>query len=157
MPGVIQKRLTALALLALLAGCGTSAPPQTPVAPPPPDPSIAYLAQDFTCKRADAAAVDLTTLQKHAADYDEKCVHLKVFTDAAFLYDDAGHKSTAPIGAFWKNAETARHLKLGPSFVAVTGRVRNCAARHKIAPGSLCRGDAALFVSEAQIIPTAMD
>jgi hypothetical protein len=156
MTGVIRDRIhlaLALGLIACVAGCST---PQAP-ATAPPDPAIAYLAQDFTCKRADATEVQLSALEKSPLAYDEKCVRLRVFTDAALLYDDAGHKGAKPLGVFWKNGDTARHLKLGPSFVVIIGRVRSCATRHTIAPASLCRGDASLFVSEAMIIPTAMD
>ncbi|HEX3673386.1 MAG TPA: hypothetical protein VHU87_03865, partial [Rhizomicrobium sp.] len=64
------------------------------------------------------------------------------------------------LAAYWKDADIAHRLHLGPSFVTIVGRVRSCEERAKRAlrPVPPCRAPGmAVFVSEAQIIPTAMD
>ena len=150
MTGVIRiaSRIAAAGALALIAACGT----MQPAAPPPPPANPA--AEDFTCKRADAANVDLVALSAHPEQFAEKCVRTKAFSDATLLYADAGqmlkHKGMA---VYWKDSDTARRLKLGPSFVIIVGRVRPCAGRALM---PTCTG-MAVFASLAEIIPTAMD
>jgi hypothetical protein len=178
MTGVIQ-RCAAVSLLAALAACGTKPDNSQALL----DANTAYFAQDFTCARAGAVEISVGELSAHAEKYTDACVRTKAFTDAAFFYADAGQmqahkKSASPaVGAYWKNTEIEHRLRLGPSFVTVMGRVRRCAdylrlhqdgdaLRAKlgqlppttILPPVTCRnGTIAILVSEAQILPTAMD
>jgi hypothetical protein len=141
--------------------------------------NAAYFSADFSCTRATSADIDLKLLNASADRYLEKCIRLEVFTDGTSLYVDA--KGMKPVkassaGLYWQDAALARRLKLGPSFVVITGRLRDCtkhnamtaqAAALQNAPGAIpaqpavigaCKTSAtAIFVSDAQVIPTAMD
>jgi hypothetical protein len=159
----ILSRLLAAGALAFVAACSSTA---TDTGAQVQAANAAWLAMDFTCQRADAASVELAALRAHPAQYAEKCIRTKAFADANFLYDDAGQMQrakTAPgLAAYWKDSDVAHRLHLGPSFVTIVGRVRSCEERTKRAdalhPVAPCRAPGmAIFVSEAQIIPTAMD
>jgi hypothetical protein len=141
--------------------------------------NAAYFADDFNCTRATSDEVGLKLLNTTPDRYLEKCVRLEAFTDGTSLYVDA--KGMTPVkasndGLYWKDPAIAGHLKLGPSFVVLTGRVRDCAKHNAMtaqaaalesAPGAVpaqpaiigaCKTSAtAIFISDAQIIPTAMD
>jgi hypothetical protein len=172
-------RVSAFGVLALVAGCVTRTPEREQMLEKSRSLNAAYVSQDFTCKRTDAANVELAALNANAGQFVEKCVRIKAFSDSTMLYGDAGHmqrpKSGPVLDIVWKDAEIARRLHLGPSFVTVVGRVRSCDERRKLAqavetygaanatPAVIptpppCRNDGlAIFISEAQIIPTAMD
>jgi hypothetical protein len=177
------ERLTPPRFAAILA-CIAVAACSTPH-PPSPDHSAeraadaAYFAADFNCTRATSADIDLKLLNASSDHYLEKCIRLEVFTDGTSLYVDA--KGMKPVkassaGLYWQDDALARRLKLGPSFVIITGRLRDCAKHNAMtaraaalesAPGAVpaqpaiigaCKTSAtAIFVSDAQIIPTAMD
>lgn len=161
-----------------MAACGT-------LQPAAPDHSAeraanaAYFAADFNCTRATSGDIDLKLLNASADRYLEKCIRLEIFTDGTSLYVDA--KGMKPVkassaGLYWQDDTLARRLKLGPSFVVITGRLRDCAKHNAMiaqaaalesAPGAVpaqpaitgaCKTSAtAIFVSDAQVIPTAMD
>ncbi len=174
----ITHRIATIFAFLVLSACSTT--PSTP-----PDNSAAraanaaYFTGDFNCTKADARQIDLKLLNAATAAYLEKCVRFEAFTDGSALYVNAAHMKpvkASATGLYWKNEETARHLKLGPSFVFITGRLRDC-ARHnamtaeaaslQTAPGAVpaapaiigaCKTAAtAIFVSDAEIVPTAMD
>jgi hypothetical protein len=162
---------------------GLSACSSTPSAPPDNSAAraanAAYFVDDFSCTRTTSDDVGLKLLNATPEHYLEKCVRLEAFTDGTALYVDA--KGMMPVkasndGLYWKDPAIAGHLKLGPSFVVVTGRVRDCAKHNAMtaqaaalesAPGAVpaqpaiigaCKTSAtAIFISDAQIIPTAMD
>ena len=141
--------------------------------------NAAYFAGDFNCTNADAEQIDLKVLNTATAQYIDRCVRLEAFTDGNALYVNAANMKpikASSVGLYWKDEDIARHLKLGPSFVIMTGRLRHCAnhnamtARAAIlqsAPGAVpaspaiigaCKTAAtAIFVSNAEIVPTAMD
>ncbi|MGH6871022.1 MAG: hypothetical protein ACREHE_05890 [Rhizomicrobium sp.] len=167
-----------MSVLALLAACGTA--PQADPDQMQAAQSAAYFAGNFSCARGDAVAVTFTKLQDNPEAYADKCVRVDAFSDGGKLYADAGDKqggiraAPAPlrIVVVWKNADLGKQLQLGPSFVTVTGRVRDCAAYrthiaaakaleakvgHAIAPADDCGARASLYVSEATVVPTAMD
>lgn len=174
---LISSHKAVAILLMALGGCST----QTSV----PDNSAeraanaAYFAADFSCTRATSEDIDLKLLNAAAARYMEKCIRLEAFTDGSALYVNA--KGMKPIkdssaGLYWEDGDAAKHLKLGPSFVIITGRLRDCtkhnamaarAAALASAPGGVptapadlgaCKTAAtAIFISDAQVIPTAMD
>ena len=143
-----------------------------------------YLAMNFSCTYADATDVEFAALKSHPEQYAEKCIRTKAFSDSDFLYADAimmqqpEPDSRGTLPTYWKDGDVMRRLHLGPSFVVIVGRVRSCDERvqmsqkaedlraqqahetpHQIVPpGPHCRASGmAVFVSEAQIIPTAMD
>lgn len=174
---LISSRTVVAILLIALSGCST----QTSI----PDNSAeraanaAYFAADFSCTRTTSEDIDLKLLNAAAARYMEKCIRLEAFTDGSTLYVNA--KGMKPIkdssaGLYWKDSDAAKHLKLGPSFVVITGRLRDCAKHNAMmaraavlanAPGAVpaepailgaCKTAAtAIFISDAQVIPTAMD
>lgn|SRR5512146_1784672 len=173
----ILRRIATAGLLIVLGACTTHSPA--------PDNSAeraanaAYFAGDFNCTKADAAQIDLKLLNAATARYVEKCIRFEAFTDGSELYvNAAGMKpvKASAVGLYWKEPDTARHLKLGPSFVVMTGRLRDCAKHNAMtaraatldsAPGAVpaapavigaCKTAAtAIFVSDAEIVPTAMD
>jgi hypothetical protein len=163
----------------MLAACSTAQPPPAPDGSAERAANAAYFADDFRCTRATAESIGLKLLNAAPERYREKCIRLEAFTDGTSLYVDA--KGMKPVkasndGLYWKDPALAGHLKLGPSFVVITGRVRDC-AKHNVmtaqatalesAPGAVpaqpaimgaCKTSAtAIFISDAQIIPTAMD
>ena len=153
----------------------------TPAAPPDTSAeraaSAAYFTADFSCTKAGTRQIDLKLLNAATATYLEKCIRFEAFTDGSALYVNAAHMKpvkASSVGLYWKDDETARHLKLGPSFVFITGRLRDCAkhnamtaqaASFQTTPGAVpaaivgaCKTAAtAIFISDAEIIPTAMD
>lgn len=151
--------VTALAL----AACATTA------APPPDDATAAYFAEDFTCAAPDAQSVALSALRRAPEDYEGRCVSVSGFAKGNVLFhdaQDAGARTAARrIGLDWKDDALARRLQLGPSFVTIIGRLRLCSRRRAMiarkapaTPETGCRDAvAALTVSSAAIIPTAMD
>ena len=163
-------------LLAVLSACSTPAAPENSAERAA---NAAYFNGDFNCTKSDAEQIDLKLLNEATLHYMERCVRLEAFTDGGALYVNAAHMKpikASAIGLYWKDGDTAKHLKLGPSFVIITGRVRACAkhnamtaqaAKLQSAPGALpaepailgaCKTAAtAIFVSDAEIVPTAMD
>jgi hypothetical protein len=165
---------------AILVACSTTAT-QTPVADPSAEraANIAYFAQDFSCTRVGAEEIGLKLLNVMPDRYMEKCIRLNAFTDGVSLYvSAAGMKpiKDSPAGLYWKSSDTAKHLKLGPSFVTITGRLRDCGRHNAMtaqaapiasAPGAVpaqpailgaCKtSPIAIFISDVQIAPTAMD
>ncbi len=128
----------------------------------------AYFAQDFTCTAEDSTPVELGALLTAPARYGDRCIRVSGFVKANALYRDAEHAArpgAAEIGLDWQDSALARRLALGPSFATLTGRVRLCGRRKAMAalsapsaPETGCRGaTAALLVSAAQVVPTAMD
>lgn len=167
------SRIAGALVLALLAACGTAAT-QTSV----PDHSAeiaalnAYFAADFSCTRATSDDIGLKLLNVQPDHYMDKCIRLPAFTDSVALYvNAAGMKpiKDSPAGLVWKSDDAAKHLKLGPSFVTITGRLRDCAVHSAraeraaalnitVPPASACKTSAtAIFISEVQVVPTAMD
>ncbi|HEY8948949.1 MAG TPA: hypothetical protein VIM56_08715 [Rhizomicrobium sp.] len=175
---LIARRVVAAFGFLVLAACS-----ETPSAPPDNSAeraaTAAYFTGDFNCTKADAQQIDLKLLNAATADYLEKCIRFEAFTDGSALYVNAAHMKpvkASATGLYWKDDDTARHLKLGPSFVIITGRLRDCAGHNAMmaqaaslqsAPGAVpaaaaiigaCKTAAtAIFVSEAEIVPTAMD
>jgi len=174
MPGDrLTSRLALMLVLASLAACGT-----TTTQAPAPDHSAeiaalnAYFAADFSCTRAASEDVGLKLLNVQPDRYMDKCIRLPAFTDSVALYvNAAGMKpikdSTA--GLVWKSDDTAKHLKLGPSFVTITGRLRDCTVHNakagraaalnlSVPVAAACKTSAtAIFISDVQVTPTAMD
>ncbi|HEY7979043.1 MAG TPA: hypothetical protein VID67_12695 [Rhizomicrobium sp.] len=172
-------RVGAAFALAALAACGTAQPPSTPDHSAERSANAAYFANDFNCTRATSENIGLKLLNIAPQRYLDKCIRLEAFTDGTSLYVDA--KGIKPVkasndGLYWKDPALAGHLKLGPSFVVITGRVRDCAKHNAMtaqaaalesAPGAVpaqpaiigaCKTSAAaIFISDAQVIPTAMD
>jgi hypothetical protein len=172
-------RVAAICALAALMACSTAQPPPAPDNAAARAANAAYFAEDFSCTRATSENIGLKLLNTAPDRYQEKCIRLEAFTDGASLYVDA--KGMKPVkasndGLYWKDPTIAGHLKLGPSFVVITGRVRDCvkhnamtaqAAALESAPGAApaqpaiigaCKTSAtAIFISDAQVIPTAMD
>ncbi|MBS0274635.1 MAG: hypothetical protein JSR55_09585 [Proteobacteria bacterium] len=171
-------RIAAAVLFTALSACST-----TPATPPDNSAAraanAAYFTGDFNCTKADAAQVDLKLLNAATMAYLEKCIRFEAFTDGSALYVNAAHMKpikASAVGLYWKDDEVVRRLKLGPSFVVITGRLRDC-ARHnamtvqaaalQTAPSAVpaapaiigaCKTAAtAIFISEAEIVPTAMD
>lgn len=181
MTGVIRK-FACFSLLAVLAACGTA--PHDDLQTQQAE-NTAWLAGDFSCKGADGVKVEFGTIEQNPTQYIDKCVRTDVFTDGRKLYGSAlvmqmDQRSAAVhprLGVVWKNADLGHHLKLGPSFVSIVGRVRNCAARLAMrqkgediraaiahdkpaavtSDGDECRGQVSIFVSDATVVPTAMD
>jgi hypothetical protein len=174
---LMGRRIAAAFLLLALGACSTrTAPPDNSAERAA---SAVYFAGDFNCTKADARQIDLKLLNAATSSYMEKCVRFEAFTDGGALYVNAAHMKPAkasPVGLYWKDNETARRLKLGPSFVLITGRLRDCAKHNAMtaqaaalqsAPGAVpaapaiigaCKtAAAAIFVSDAEIVPTAMD
>jgi hypothetical protein len=164
---------TAFFTIALLCGCSS-----TPTAPPRLPPSPQYLlaeasADDFTCTRANAAAVDFDKFASGPELYVDKCVRTKGLASFRILTRDAAtmptQKSAAvppsAIGLYWKDDAGMRKLDTDPQFVEVVGRVRLCDARNKLltAAGSGTATEpchsatVAIFVSQSHVFPTAMD
>jgi len=141
--------------------------------------NAAYFTGDFSCTKADAAQIDLKLLNAATAQYMERCIRFEAFTDGSALYVNAAHMKpvkASAVGLYWKDDDIAQHLKLGPSFVLITGRLRDCARHNAMtaqaatlqsAPGAVSASPAvmgacktaatAIFVSDAEIVPTAMD
>jgi hypothetical protein len=180
MTGVIRK-IACLSLLAALAACGTA--PHDELQTQQAE-NAAWFAGDFSCKGADGVKVDFAAIEKSPAAYTDKCVRTDVFTDGRKLYGSALVMQTDQrsagvhprLGVVWKNTDMEHHLKLGPSFVSIVGRVRDCPAwlakkqeaeiiRAKIAGETAaaitgdgaCAGSVTIFVSDATVVPTAMD
>ncbi len=139
----LTSRIFAPLAFVALAACATTAPQTRP-----PDHSAeiatlnAYFAADFSCTRATSEEIGLKLLNVQPDHYMDKCIKLSAFTDSVALYvSAAGMKpikdSTA--GLEWRNADTAKHLKLGPSFVVVTGRLRDCAKHNAMAAQAVKR------------------
>jgi len=173
----IASRVAAAGALALVAGCGST---QHALEDQQAQ-NTAYLALDFTCSRGEAANAEFAALNAHPEQFAEKCVRVKAFSTGSFLFGDASQIRTEKPGtalpAYWKDAEAESRLRLGPSFVIVVGRVRSCTERaqraeqaealrarqahetpHALALPIPCRSAGfGIFVSEAEIIPTAMD
>lgn len=157
---MIIRRIAALALASIaLAGCATGGGTRNTAE------TAAYLAQDFTCTSAGSAAVELATLERAPERYADSCVRVLGFAKDDFLYQDAG-SANAPaqrerLGVYWQDKALERRLRLGPSFVTLVARVRRCSRHVEAAPATAqepCRSvGTALFVSEARIVPTAMD
>jgi hypothetical protein len=172
-------RIAAACAPALFAACSTATPPSAPDRSAERAANAAYFADDFNCTRATSENIGLKLLNAAPDRYREKCVRLEAFTDGTSLYVDAkGMKpeKASNDGLYWKDPALAGHLKLGPSFVVITGRVRDCARHNAMtaqaaalnsAPGAVpaqpaiigaCKTSAtAIFISDAQVIPTAMD
>lgn len=169
---LISRVSGALALVAL-AGCGTTA-----IQTAAPDHSAeiaslkAYFAEDFSCTRANSEDSGLKLLNVMPERYKDKCIKLDAFTDATYLYvSAAGMKpiKDSPAGLVWKSDDAAKHLKLGPSFVTITGRLRDCASHNAkadraaalnlpVPAATACKTNAtAIFISDVQVVPTAMD
>jgi len=172
-------RIAVACALVALAACSTAQTPPTPDHSAERAADAAYFADDFNCTRATAESIGLKLLNTALERYREKCIRLEAFTDGTALYVDA--RGMKPVkasndGLYWKDPALAGHLKLGPSFVVITGRVRDCAKHNAMtaqaaalesAPGTVpaqpaiigaCKTSAtAIFVSDAQVIPTAMD
>jgi hypothetical protein len=163
--------------LTTLAGCGTVAT-QTSFSDHSAEraANAAYFAEDFSCTRAGAENIGLKLLNVMPDHYTDKCIQLNAFTDGVSLYvSAAGMKpiKDSPAGLYWKNDDIAKHLKLGPSFVTIVGRLRDCAKHNAMnaqaatfnsVPGQAsailgaCKTFAtAIFISDVQIAPTAMD
>jgi hypothetical protein len=162
-----NKRQLSVALsFSLLAGCASNT---APIIAPPADHSASdYLAADFTCTRTSAEDTGMKLLNVMPEKYIDKCVRFDAFTDGTTLYVDAKGMKPArasDAGLYWKDADTAHHLKMGPSFVTVVGRFRDCARHNAMVRQSgvtaitgACQTTAnAVFISETQITPTAMD
>ena len=178
---LILPRIAACLALMALAGCGTTTATQTSPADHSAEiaANAAYFAADFSCTRATSEDIGMKLLNVEPARYMDKCIRLNAFTDSAALYVDAsGMKpvKASNAGLYWKNDDTAKHLKLGPSFVTIVGRFRDCAKHNAMtreaalltsAPGAVpaepailgaCKTAAtAIFISEVQVVPTAMD
>lgn len=172
-------RVAATCAFGALAACSTAQTPSTPDNSYERAAYAAYFADDFNCTRATSENIGLKLLNTVPGRYREKCIRLEAFTDGTALYVDA--RGLKPVkasndGLYWKDPALAGHLKLGPSFVIITGRVRDCAKHNAITaqaaalespPGSVpaqpvivgaCKTSAtAIFISDAQVIPTAMD
>ncbi|HEY1632208.1 MAG TPA: hypothetical protein VGF56_12905 [Rhizomicrobium sp.] len=182
MTGVIRK-FAAFGALALLAACGTSRDGgddlQKQLAQ-----NNAYFAGEYACAKADAVTVQLGEIEKHPEKYADRCLRIDAFSDGSKLYSgglemqhDQRSAAVIPrVGVVWKNPDMERHLRVGPSFVTVVGRMRDCAQRLAMqqkgedirariagtAPASVtghgdCRHAHTVFVSDAQVVPTAMD
>jgi hypothetical protein len=171
-------RVATAFVLTTLSACSTT-PATAPDYSTEHAANAAYFTGDFSCTKADAQQIDLKLLNAAKAAYLEKCVRFEAFTDGSALYANAAHMKPikeSAIGLYWKDDETARHLKLGPSFVIITGRLRDCAKHNAMtaqaaalqsARGAVpavpavigaCKTAAtAIFVSDAEIVPTAMD
>ena len=173
---LISLRIVAALALSALGACTTA-----PAAPPDTSAEraakAAYFAGDFNCTKIDARQIDLKLLNAATSGYLEKCIRFEAFTDGSALYVNAAHMKpvkASSVGLYWKDDETARHLKLGPSFVFITGRLRDCAMHNAMTaqaasppspPGTAapaivgaCKTAAtAIFISDAEIVPTAMD
>jgi hypothetical protein len=165
MAGATRTLLSLAAVLAL-AACSST----TPITAPAPLPNhdaenAAWIARDFTCTRAEAKAVNFNTLRANPKLFDEGCVRVSGFFDGVYLVRDAGEHRVKPrrnaVDAYMKDKKEQDHYQRGPTFAVVTGRVRSCAARAErqtSATTPLCRGTRfGLFVSDVQVVPTAMD
>jgi len=141
--------------------------------------NAAYFADDFNCTKGASEQIDLKLLNAATARYMEKCIRLEAFTEGSALYvNAAGIKpiKASAVGLYWKDSDTPKHLKLGPSFVVITARMRDCTKHNEMtrqaallanAPGTIpaepailgaCKTAAtALFISDAEVVPTAMD
>lgn len=159
-------RISVALSFALLAGCASpSAPPADLTAQ---HAAAAYLAADFTCTRASSEEIGMKLLNVMPEKYLDKCVRFDAFTDGATLYVDAKGMTPAKAsdaGLYWKEAATAHHLKLGPSFATIVGRFRDCAQHNAMVrqsgavavTGACQTASKAVFISETEITPTAMD
>ena len=111
--------------------------------------------QDYSCTRADAKAVRLSTLEGHRADFADQCVRVALFTDGVNFAENAAtvHAPAAKgIGSFaFVFEDPARQRPRNPSFVSIVGRVRLCASG---APQT-CRDG--VYISDIRLLPTAMD
>jgi hypothetical protein len=157
MAGAIRTLLNLAAVFAL-AACSSTAPPAPPVSHDAEN--AAWIARDFTCTRAEAKAVSLEALIAHPERFDESCVRVNAYFTGAALIHDASRPKTA-FDVYMKDRKAQLRYQLGPTFAAVTGRVRSCAARkprQTAVTAPLCHGEGfGLFVSDVQVVPTAMD
>ena len=120
------SRLASILACAAMAACSTPQPPARDHSAERAA-NAAYFAADFNCTRATAGDIDLKLLNASSDRYLEKCIRLEVFTDGTSLYVDAkGMKpvKASSVGLYWQDDALARRLKLGPSFVVITGRLR---------------------------------
>jgi hypothetical protein len=169
-------RIAGAALLLALGACATQVAPDNSAERAA---NAAYFNGDFNCAKADTRPIDLKLLNAAPSQDMERCVTLEAFTDGSALYVNAAHMNpvmASKVGLYWKDDAIAHRLKLGPSFVIITGRLRDCAkhnamtaqaAKLQSAPGAVpaepaiigaCKtAAAAIFVSDAEIVPTAMD
>jgi hypothetical protein len=161
MAGAIRRFLSLAAALALAACSSTPAPaPLDHVAE-----NAAWIARDFTCTRAEAKAMTFDTLVAHPERFDESCVRVSGFLNGVHLTRDANEHRVAPpkvaVATYMRTSKEQDHYQRGPTFAVVTGRVRSCAARRErqaAATTPLCRDKSfGLFVSDVQVVPTAMD
>jgi cytochrome c551/c552 len=159
-------RIGAAAAMALaLTACATTGPRSHA------DKAAAYFAQDFTCHPQNAKTVGLTTISAVPARYAGKCVQVSGFAKQNHLYRD-GRDAADParhpgLALIWHDKTIEHRLQLGPSFVTVTARVRSCESRKTMAAATpthteidkqaCTTGSVVLTVSDAKIIPTAMD
>ncbi len=167
--------LRAIAIFLLVGGM-LSACAAPPVAVPPPSPAELLAdaqAQDFTCPRTGAVAVDFAKIAAAPQQYTDKCVRLRGLAKWHALYLDASTMAPAKtaanahaaIGLYWMNDDGLRRLDGAPQFVEIVGRVRACDARNKLmqaagatdSAGSCQTGAIAIFVVQYRIFPTAMD
>ena len=166
MAGAIRRFLSLAAVLALAACSSTKPTPNTAPAPPNHDAeNAAWIARDFTCTRAEAKQVALDVLIAHPERYDETCVRVNAYFTGLTLVRDANHalapKPGVVFAAYARDKKTEAHYRRGPTFAGVFGRVRSCTARadrQTAATTPLCRDkNFGLFVSDVQVVPTAMD
>jgi len=166
MAGAIRTFLSLATVLALAACSSTTPAPTTAPAPPSRDAeNAAWIARDFTCTRTEAKQIALDALIAHPERFDETCVRVKAYFTGLTLVRDANHalapKPSAVFAAYARDKKTEAHYRRGPTFAVVTGRVRSCAARtdrQTAVTTPLCRDKGfGLFVSDVQVVPTAMD
>lgn len=150
MRGIWGSRLAVLCALALASGCAGVHRDQAPAAQ-----ATAPQTQDYSCTRAEAKAVRLSTLEGHRADFADQCVRVALFTDGVNFAENAAnlHAPAAKgIGPFaFVFEDPARQHPRNPSFVSIVGRVRLCANG---APQT-CRDG--VYISDIRLLPTAMD
>jgi hypothetical protein len=152
MRGIWGTRLAFLCTFALASGCAgvhRDQAPATQAAAPQMQP------QDYSCTRAEAKAVRLSTLEGHRADFADQCVRVALFTDGVNFAENAVTIHTPAAtgsGSFaFVFEDPARQRPRNPSFVSIVGRVRLCANG---APQT-CRDG--VYISDIRLLPTAMD
>lgn len=176
MAGANRALLSVLAALTL-ADC-SSTPAPTPTSPNHDAENAAWIARDFTCTRAEAKPVARDALTMHPEHFAESCVRVNGFLRAQyftsnnrsdflglFLVRDANQKSEIrserQIRVHLKDQNAYMRFKFSPTFVILTGRVRSCVERNDrqtAATTPLCGIEGfELFVSDVQVVPTAMD
>ena len=150
MRGIWGIRLAVLCTLVIASGCTGVHRDQAPAAQ-----AAAPRTQDYSCTRAEAKAVRLSTLEGHRADFADQCVRVALFTDGVNFAENAAtvHAPAAKgSGSFaFVFEDPARQRPRNPSFVSIVGRVRLCASG---APQT-CRDG--VYISDIRLIPTAMD